>query len=170
MFVIRFIMDIVTTGAVNSRHEPHRTPAHHPSPGLAVNALAPVAAATALGSGVLAGVFFGFSTLVMPSLRRLPVPEAVTAMQAINDVAPRSLLMLPLVTSGAGSLAVAAWALADADTAGRGWLLAGAGAGVACFLITAAYHVPRNNALATGLRPRQGRPTSGSGTCASGRR
>ena len=114
-----------------------------------MNALAPVAAATALGSGVLAGVFFGFSTLVMPSLRRLPVPEGVTAMQAINDVAPRSLLMLPLVTSGAGSLAVAVWALADADTAGRGWLLAGAGAGVTCFLITAAYHVPRNNALAT---------------------
>jgi uncharacterized membrane protein len=115
-----------------------------------VNGVMPsVAAVTALGSGVLGGVFFGFSTLVMPALHRLSTPDAVTAMQRINQVAPASLLMLPLVTSAAGSLVVGAWALTGAGAPGRGWLLAGAGAGLACFVVTAAYHVPRNDALAT---------------------
>lgn len=115
-----------------------------------MNAVMPsVAAVTALSSGVLGGVFFGFSTLVMPALRGLPVPEAVTTMQRINEVAPTSLLMVPLMTSGVGSLALAAWALTGSGASGRWWLLAGAGAGVACFVVTAAYHVPRNEALAT---------------------
>ena len=115
-----------------------------------MSALMPsVTALTALSSGVLGGVFFGFSTVVMPGLRRLAAPEAVAAMQSMNVVAPRSLLMLPLVVSGAGSLAVAAWAATEAAAPGRGWLLAGAGAGFVCFAITAAYHVPRNNELAT---------------------
>lgn len=109
----------------------------------------PVAALTALSSGVLGGVFFGFSTLVMPALHRLPTPQAVTTMQQINAAAPGSLLMVPLMTSAAGSLAVAAWALTGPGVHGRAWLLVGAGAGLACFAVTAAYHVPRNDALAT---------------------
>src|SRR6478609_8540337 len=78
-----------------------------------------VTLATALGTGVLGGVFVGFSTFVMPGLDRLAASDAVRAMQAINVTAPRG-LAVPLVVSGLGSVALG---------------------------ITAAYHVPRNDAL-----------------------
>lgn len=107
-----------------------------------------VALATAVGAGVTGGAMFAFSSFVMPALRTLPTADAVSAMQAVNEAAPRSLLMLPLFTTGIGSLAVVAMAGREQGGPGRGWLLAGAVAGAATFLITAAYHVPRNNALA----------------------
>jgi uncharacterized membrane protein len=102
--------------------------------------------ATALGSGVMGGVLFGFSSFVMPALHRLPASDAVRAMQAMNVTAPRG-LALPLVASGLGSVVVGAWALARSSGSARGLLVAGAAAGLAAFAVTAAYHVPRNNAL-----------------------
>ncbi|MBC7550067.1 MAG: DUF1772 domain-containing protein [Cellulomonas sp.] len=107
-----------------------------------------IAAATAVGSGLLGGAFFALSAFVMPGLRQLPAPEAAAAMQAINEAAPRSLLMVPLLMSPAGSVAVAAWAFTGDARPARTWLLVGAAAGLACFAVTAAFHVPRNNALA----------------------
>jgi len=38
----------------------------------------------AIGSGLIAGVFFAFSTFVMRALARLPADQAVAAMQSIN--------------------------------------------------------------------------------------
>src|SRR5688500_9730511 len=46
--------------------------------------IAALAFAAALGSGVIGGVFYAFSTFVMRALRRRPAGEAVAAMQAIN--------------------------------------------------------------------------------------
>jgi uncharacterized membrane protein len=40
----------------------------------------------ALGSGLIAGVFFAFSAFVMAALARLPAPQGITAMQSINIV------------------------------------------------------------------------------------
>ena len=102
--------------------------------------------ATALGTGVMGGVLFGFSSFVMPALNRLPASEAVRTMQAINVTAPRG-LGVPLVVSGLGSVVVGGWALASTDGWTRALLVGGAAAGVAAFAVTAAYHVPRNNAL-----------------------
>jgi hypothetical protein len=42
---------------------------------------------TALGCGLLAGVFFAFSAFVMPALRRLPASQGIAAMQSINKLA-----------------------------------------------------------------------------------
>lgn len=39
---------------------------------------------SALGSGLIAGVFFAFSTFVMTALARRPPAEGMAAMQAIN--------------------------------------------------------------------------------------
>ncbi|MEO6703685.1 MAG: anthrone oxygenase family protein [Jatrophihabitantaceae bacterium] len=103
---------------------------------------------TALAAAITGGTLFGFSTLVMPALNRLPAEQAILAMQSINLRAPRSLLMLPLVGSALGSVVIGGYAAIRPDTAARGWLLAGSVAGVLAFVITAAYHVPRNNALA----------------------
>src|SRR4051812_49150584 len=38
----------------------------------------------AVGSGLIAGVFYAFSTFVMRSLSRLPAREGIAAMQSIN--------------------------------------------------------------------------------------
>jgi uncharacterized membrane protein len=42
--------------------------------------------ATALGCGLVAGTFFGFSTFIMPSLDRLVPGQSISAMQSINKV------------------------------------------------------------------------------------
>src|SRR3954453_3000242 len=42
--------------------------------------------AAALGCGLIAGVFFAFSTFVMKALARLPADEGMAAMQSINVV------------------------------------------------------------------------------------
>ena len=50
----------------------------------------------ALGCGVVAGVFFTFSAFVMRALDRLPAPQAIAAMQAINAAAPTPAFMMVL--------------------------------------------------------------------------
>lgn len=113
-----------------------------------MTALRIAALATAAASGVVGGVFFGFSSFVMPALRRRPAHEAVAAMQEVNALAPRA-LGLPLVLSGPGSAAVGVWALTvgAAPASAKALLVAGALTGVGAFAITAGFHVPRNNRL-----------------------
>lgn len=107
----------------------------------------PLAAGAA---GVLAGgALFSFSSFVMPALRDLDVESAVHAMQAINEKAPRSALMVPLLGSAAAGSVVGALALVDRIPGDRVLLVSGAGLAIAAFVTTAAYHVPRNNALAS---------------------
>ncbi len=43
-----------------------------------------VTLASALGCGLVAGVFYAFSTFVMPALKRLPPAQGIVAMQSIN--------------------------------------------------------------------------------------
>lgn len=104
--------------------------------------------AAAATTGISGGVLLAFSTLVMPSLRQLPAAEAVRAMQAINLQAPRSAFMIPLLGSVLACSIVGVRALAGPRTPGRGLMLAGATVGIAVFAITAACHLPRNDALA----------------------
>jgi uncharacterized membrane protein len=99
----------------------------------------------ATGSGVFGGVLFAFSSFVMPALNRVSAREAITTMQSLNERAPAGLGLLMLGTSLV-SAGLAAHAVVVRDD---GWQLRVAGAGL--FLlsigITAAYHIPRNNAL-----------------------
>ncbi|MGE3967484.1 MAG: hypothetical protein AB7F08_04545, partial [Dongiaceae bacterium] len=39
---------------------------------------------SALGAGLIAGLFFAFSSFVMAALARLPADQGVAAMQSIN--------------------------------------------------------------------------------------
>lgn len=110
-------------------------------------------ALTAASSAILGGAFFAFSAFVMPGLARLRAEDGVAAMQAINLAAPRSLLMVPLLVSAAGSAAVGVHALVAGGAGDRPLRLVAAATGLACFAITAAANVPRNDALAA-LTPR----------------
>src|ERR1700736_5842745 len=103
---------------------------------------------TAALSAITGGVLFGFSVLVMPALRRVPPPAAIRSMQQINLTAPRSLLMVPVIGSTIGCVAIAAWAFWHRGGPGAAWLWIGAAAGVASFAVTAAFNIPHNNALA----------------------
>lgn len=109
--------------------------------------------ATAIGCGAMGGVFVAFSTFVMKGLGRLPAAQAVAAMQAINVAAVTPPFMLGLFGTAAGSVAVSVAALITWGESFAPWLLAGGLLYlVGAIVLTMAYHVPRNNALA-GIDP-----------------
>lgn len=105
--------------------------------------------ATAITSAMVGGVFYAFSTFVMAGLRRIPPETGMTSMQSINVTAVRPGLMLPFFGAMLANIAVAVSAIADWDGGVSVWLLIGSLSYVlGTFVMTAAYHVPRNNALA----------------------
>lgn len=108
---------------------------------------------TAFASVVTGGSLFAFSTFVMPALDRLGGADAIKAMQSINLEAPRSLLMLPLIGSVVGCVAVGVLAVVRGEAPHRTVLLIGVGLGVIAFVITPGYHIPHNDALAK-INPR----------------
>ena len=104
----------------------------------------------ALGCGLIAGVFFAFSSFVMKALARLPPPVGLAAMQSINVVVlNRSFLGLFLGTAVA-CVVLAASALLWWGEPAAIYRLAGSALYLAGSLgVTGAFHVPRNVALAT---------------------
>jgi uncharacterized membrane protein len=104
--------------------------------------------AGAVGAGLMAGLFFAFSTSVMPALRKLPAPDGAAAMQQINREIQNPLFLLVFMGS---TLIAAAIAVSTAWTWDQPWAglrLAGGSTFVAGnFLTTMAYNVPRNDQL-----------------------
>jgi uncharacterized membrane protein len=104
---------------------------------------------TALGSGLMAGVFFTFSSFVMKALARLSPAEGIAAMQSINVTVINPLFMAVFLGTAAASLVVAVAALLRWSEPGAVYLLLGGALYlVGCFVVTGAFNVPRNNALA----------------------
>ena len=105
--------------------------------------------ATALACGLMSGAFYAFSSFVMAGLKRLPTEQGIAAMQSINVTAVAPGFMTGFFGTTIASIAVAITAIGDWDQTVSIWLLVGAGFYlVGVFVMTAAYHVPRNNALA----------------------
>lgn len=102
-----------------------------------------------LGSAVVAGVFFAFSSFVMGAFARLPAAQGVAAMQSINVVVlNRSFLGLfvgtAVVSAVVAGLAVLGWGSASAP-----WYAAGALSYLAgTFVVTGMGNVPLNDRLA----------------------
>ena len=103
----------------------------------------------AIGCGVMAGVFFAFSTSVMKGLGKLPAEHGAAAMQAIN-VTIINPLFLGVFLGTAIACAIALLAcLVWYESPGRLWTLIGAALYlVGSFLVTMWFNVPRNNTLA----------------------
>jgi uncharacterized membrane protein len=102
----------------------------------------------ALGSGLVAGVLFAFSSFIMPALRRLPADQGIAAMQSINKLAPRPAFMLAFIGTALVCVALAVRALLHRHDASSIYVLIGA----ALYLVgtiglTAARHIPMNDAL-----------------------
>lgn len=102
----------------------------------------------ALGSGLIAGVFFAFSTFVMKALAKLPPAQGIAAMQAINIVVINPWFMAAFLGTAALCLASAVVVLISWP-AGAAWLLAASALYVIGTLgVTMVCNVPRNNKLA----------------------
>lgn len=103
----------------------------------------------ALGSALMAGLFFAFSVAVMRALGRLPVPQGIAAMQAINRAILNPVFFVVFFGTAAACVAVAIAALLDWPALGTDWLLAGSLLYLVCgLLVTLLFNVPLNNALA----------------------
>ncbi len=102
----------------------------------------------AIGAGLMAGVYFAFSTFIMSSLARIATAEGVSAMQSINRVILRSLFMPLFFGTTAASLALAVVAVVRWDEPGAAAMLGGGITYVVgMFLCTIAFNVPLNNRL-----------------------
>jgi uncharacterized membrane protein len=104
---------------------------------------------TALGCGLNAGVFFAFSSFVMKALARLHPAQGVATMQAINVAAFTPAFMAALFGTAVACGVLAVWTLFAWDERFAPYLLVGSVLYlVGTVLLTIAYHVPRNDALA----------------------
>lgn len=111
--------------------------------------LLPLAVLAAVGSGLVAGLLFGFSTAVMTALRRLPSDQGMKAMQHINVVIINPVFLAVFLGTALLSAVLAASALVERSGPAAFWLLAGAaGYLLGTFGVTMAVNVPLNNRLA----------------------
>jgi uncharacterized membrane protein len=101
-----------------------------------------------IGAGLVAGVFFAFSTFIMRALRELPDAQGISAMQAINRAAPSPLFMTALFGSAVVCVALAVSALTRLGEPAARYQLAGSAVYLAGVVLTIVYHVPSNDALA----------------------
>ena len=105
--------------------------------------------AAAVGSGLIAGTFFAFSSFVMRALGRLPPAEGMAAMQSINVVVLNPVFLGVFLGSTVLSAVAAAGGWYRWGKPGAACLLAGAALYLlGTFLVTGIFNVPLNNALA----------------------
>lgn len=104
---------------------------------------------SAVGCGLVAGVFFAFSTFVMNALGRLQTKEGIVAMQSINITAINPLFMIALFGTAIACLFLAVSSLLTWQQPSAIYLLIGS----LLYLVgttgvTIAFNVPLNEALA----------------------
>lgn len=103
----------------------------------------------ALGCGLIAGVFFAFSTFVMKALAQQPPAQGITAMQSINITVINSWFMIAFLGTGVVCLVLIVssflrWQQPDAACV----LVSALFYLIGCFGVTAVFNVPLNDALA----------------------
>jgi uncharacterized membrane protein len=105
--------------------------------------------AAALGSGLVAGIFFAFSTFIMQALGRIAPPAGIAAMQAINITVINPLFFAAFFGTVLIAALVVILALVQGQSGVLLWLVAGAVLYIfGCVGVTMAFNVPLNNALA----------------------
>lgn len=101
-----------------------------------------------VATGIMAGVYFTFSTFVMRSLDAIDAPAGMLAMQSINRVILQSAFLPLFFASSAACGILAVVAILDMSAPGALALLAASIAYLTgMFLVTVMANVPLNNAL-----------------------
>jgi uncharacterized membrane protein len=104
---------------------------------------------SALGCGLMAGVYFAFSTFIMTALGRLDQAAGIAAMNAVNVDIVRSLFMpLLLGTTVAGAALVVMGVLRLGEPGAMSMIAGGGLYVIGMFVVTMIFNVPLNNALA----------------------
>src|SRR3990167_7263248 len=104
---------------------------------------------SALGSGLMAGLFFIFSVTIMDALGRLPPTQGIAAMQSINVVILSPIFFAVFFGTAALCLVLAVWSVVVWQGAWAAWLLAGSLLYVVgAIVVTILFNVPMNDALA----------------------
>lgn len=104
---------------------------------------------SAIGCGLLAGLYFSFSTFINSALGRIETPAGIAAMNSINVVIVRSPFMPLFLGSSLAALILACIALFHWHQPGSVAVFAGGLIYVVgMFLCTMVLNVPLNNALA----------------------
>jgi uncharacterized membrane protein/ketosteroid isomerase-like protein len=103
----------------------------------------------ALGSSLVAGIFFAFSNFVMKALARVPPAQGIAAMQSINVVVLNRWFFAVFFGTAVACLALAITSFVRWQKPGAGYLLAGGLLYlIGTILVTIACNVPLNDALA----------------------
>jgi uncharacterized membrane protein len=104
----------------------------------------------AISCGLAAGIFYAFSSLVMRALARIPAPAGIAAMQSINVSVVNPWFIAAffgpaLICCVLGFISLLRW-----NKEGSAYALAGSGFYlVGTMIVTFAFNVPLNDALAT---------------------
>ncbi|MDF2684161.1 MAG: Protein of unknown function transrane [Brevibacillus sp.] len=105
---------------------------------------------SALGTGLIAGLFFAFTAFVMTALSRLPSEQGIAAMQSINIAALNPLFGTVFMGTALTSLGLTILSFFKWGEGGAGYLLLGGLLYVVgSFLVTILFNVPLNDVLAT---------------------
>lgn len=108
-----------------------------------------VAAAALLGSAVIGGVFFAFSSFVMKALARVPASAGIGAMQSINVAVLNPWFLAAFFGTAAVCALLAVLAVLDWSRPGAITLLSGALLYLlGCIGVTLGFNVPLNKKLA----------------------
>jgi uncharacterized membrane protein len=102
----------------------------------------------ALGCGLVAGVFFAFSTFVMRALARLAPHQGIAAMQSVNVVVINPWFMTAFLGTAVLCIALLILSLLRWHAASTACVLAGAVLYlVGTLLVTIVFNVPKNETL-----------------------
>lgn len=102
-----------------------------------------------LGSGLVAGIFFTFSTFVMRALARIPQEQGIAAMQAINITVLNPWFFGAFFGTGVVCLPIVFLAWGNAAGSQRAYLFAACALYLlGCILVTIVGNVPLNDQLA----------------------
>jgi uncharacterized membrane protein len=108
-----------------------------------------VAFLSALGAGLVAGIFFAFSSFVMKALSRLPSDQGIAAMQLVNVTVLNPWFFSAFFGTALGAAVVTVFGCLHLGAPGAGNLISsGLIYLVGCIFVTIACNVPLNNALA----------------------
>jgi len=103
----------------------------------------------ALASGLVAGVFFAFSSFIMPAFARIRPEQSIAAMQSINVTVINPAFMLALFGTAVVGVVLIVVALSNSSQPRYTLILiASAIYIVGCAGVTMVCNVPLNNALA----------------------
>ncbi|HEV8590685.1 MAG TPA: anthrone oxygenase family protein [Pyrinomonadaceae bacterium] len=105
--------------------------------------------AAILGTGLIAGVFYGFSTFIMKALGRIPANEGIAAMQSINITVINPLFLGVFIGTGVVCAMLAVLSLVNWQGSTSVLVIASAALYLfGCLGVTMVLNVPLNDELA----------------------